>query len=385
MIVDLFAGLGGHDVGLRLEGRTDVVGYELDPDACASARANGLVRVEGDLSTFEPRDTLPGVPVEGHVGSPPCQGFSPAGKGLGMLDMPTILEGVGELAAGRRWTPCVRDPRSALLLQPLRWALAQRPEWIIWEQVPKVLPVWLACADVLGGMGMHTWAGCVTAERHGTPQTRRRAILLASVWHPVAEPTATHSRYHVRDPGRLDTGVAPWVSMGAALHAAGGWTMGDLPQRRGAVRGLDRPAPTMLASVDNGNLRWRLAGAGATSETTAGQPPRELDAPAHGATTKGTAAWVLRMSNQEHAARRGLDRPAATIVPGNRSNLISWHPEHLAGDVKDSGVRLSVREMLVLQGFPADTVVRGGVSSRYRQVGNAIPPQVTAACYREVR
>ena len=80
-IVDLFADAGGWDEGLRLLGY-EAVGIELDRWACATARAAGHERVEADIAAIDPMEF---APVWGLIGSPPCQAYSTAGKGLGPL------------------------------------------------------------------------------------------------------------------------------------------------------------------------------------------------------------------------------------------------------------------------------------------------------------
>ncbi len=54
MILDLFAGPGGWDEGLRLLGVTDVLGIELDRDACAVAEAAGHRRIQVDVTAANP-------------------------------------------------------------------------------------------------------------------------------------------------------------------------------------------------------------------------------------------------------------------------------------------------------------------------------------------
>jgi DNA (cytosine-5)-methyltransferase 1 len=357
-----------------------------------------------------------------------CQSFSMAGKGSGRADSGLILAGVGQVAAGRhprgvlaRLRHRCSDPRTALVLEPLRWALDLRPGWITLEQVPTVLPLWEAVGEVLRGVGYSVWTGNLQAEMFGVPQTRKRAFLIARLDGPVGRqgPVATHSRFHVRNPQRLDVGVAKWVSMAEALgwgatmrpamtvtgggtatggaepfgHAArkgllreveaGRWQFKGGPMENGAVRDLDQPAPTIRAPR-SANMTWLFAGAGATSQVTAGQVPRELDQPAHTITGKGTAAWVYRASNQEHAARRALHAPAPTVNFAQRCNKVEWMPAEIAADPKASGVRVTVEEAAVLQSFPADYPFAGNKGQRYRQVGDACPPLLSAHVLRSV-
>lgn len=66
------------------------------------------------------------------------------------------------------------------------------------------------------------------------------------------------------------------------------------------------------------------------------------------------------------------DRPAATITreSGHVSNGRYTHPEQ--------DRLLSVREMPLLQGFPAAYVFEGKLTDKYNQIGDAVPPMISA-------
>ena len=192
-ILDLFAGAGGWEEGLRPLGLS-ALGIEWERWACATAQAAGHARLQADLSTLDPQDF---APVWGLLGSPPCQAYSTAGKGLGAFDKPLVIACAHELAAGNdtrvaRLSEC-RDRRSLLTVEPLRFALALRPRWVALEQVPAVLELWSLFAGLLAAHGYHTATGVLRAECYGVPQTRRRAFLLASLDGPVELPAATAS------------------------------------------------------------------------------------------------------------------------------------------------------------------------------------------------
>lgn len=164
------------------------------------------------------------------IASPPCQTFSMAGGGAGRKALDEVLglidskayRDVAELRAfGER-----HDPRTALVLTPLAHVYRDAPLFVVFEQVPPVLPVWERCAEEMRAWGYSVWTGIVNAEQYGVPQTRRRAILIARADGVEAKmPTPTHSRYYSRTPDKLDDGVAPWVSMAEAL----GWGMTERP------------------------------------------------------------------------------------------------------------------------------------------------------------
>lgn len=225
MIVDLFAGPGGWDEGLKTHGHT-ALGYEWDQAACDTAIAAGHPRFLRDVAEVE----LDWKDTWGLIASPPCQSYSRAGKQLGRGDRAYVEECAHALAAGNRnarayYAEKCEDPRSLLTVEPLRWALALKPEWVAFEQVPAVLPLWQVFLDLLATFGYRGQVGVLSAEQYGVPQTRRRAFLVASRNKDVRLPDPTHSAYHVRAPDRLDDGVLPWVSMAEAL----GWGLTERP------------------------------------------------------------------------------------------------------------------------------------------------------------
>ena len=108
------------------------------------------------------------------------------------------------------------------MVEPLRWALALMPRFVVLEQVPGVLPVWEAMAEHLRGAGYSVWTGRLRSDEFGVPQTHERAILMADRDQPVAPPRPTHQRWRKGSakvaPGDAG-GLLPWVSMAEAL----GW------------------------------------------------------------------------------------------------------------------------------------------------------------------
>lgn len=183
-VVDLFAGPGGWDVAAR-ELYLSVTGIEWDAAACETRRAAGLATLGpdeyGDVRKYGP-SWFPYA--RGLIASPPCQTFSMAGKGAGREALDDVYAGITSLAHIRRVSGDFTDERTALVLEPLRWALEAidlgRPfEWIALEQVPTVLPVWERYASLLRHFGYSVATGNLQAEQYGVPQTRKRAVLVA--------------------------------------------------------------------------------------------------------------------------------------------------------------------------------------------------------------
>jgi DNA (cytosine-5)-methyltransferase 1 len=270
-----------------------------------------------------------------------------------------------------------------LVVEPLRFALEIRPEFIAFEQVAPVLPLWECVAEYLEDAGYHTWTGKLYAEEYGVPQTRRRAILLASLDGPVAPPAPTHHRYNPRAPRpEAGDGLKPWVSMAEAL----GWTDTDLV---GFPRRADRGETVTLGGVEYRARDLRAASNPAFGMTEkarswgrfpthydqrqTGAVPRSVDAPAPTmlamGLAKGVPVWrggYFRGDAQANATVRPIDAPAPTIKGGHSSLDMGW--------VRQSGIRLSIEEASILQSFRADYPWQGSRSSAFLQVGNAVPP-----------
>lgn len=335
-VVDLFAGPGGWDEGMRGLGLT-AVGIEWDRWACATARAAGHRRIRADVAALDPRRYA----SRGQVGSPPCQGFAAGGLRRGHGDAAVLLEAV----PGMRWrdvradvAPRMDDPRSVLVLEPLRWALAAEPEWLAWEQVPAVLPLWEACAGVLRAVGYDVATGILSAERYGVPQVRRRAFLVARRYAGAALPEPTHARYDPRGRAPADRGLLPCVTMAEAL----GWGM------------TGRPYPTVAPGTAAGGTD-PLAVGGSGARDAVG---RELD------------------------AGRWLPRP----VTGDDDALTLFDVlEPCSGDrAGTAALRVTVREAGLLQGFRGDYPWSGTESAQHMQIGNAVPPPLARAVVAEV-
>lgn len=259
--VDLFAGPGGWDVAARWWGLR-VLGIEWDRAACETRRAAEHPTVEGDVRDFGPLD-FPNVRTL--IGSPPCQTFSTAGNGKGRAALAYIRHFAACLARREDVRAKLRyglvDERTGLVLEPLRWALAAIDlgmpyRTIVWEQVPTVLPVWEALAEILRAEGYSVATGRLSAEQHGAPQTRKRAVLVARLGAEAVLPEPTHDKYRKGIPQTAgDPALLPWVSMGDVLampwrfEAVSNYGTGGDSRKRG-IRTCDEPAATVTSKIN---------------------------------------------------------------------------------------------------------------------------------------
>lgn len=360
-----YAGPGGACEGLRSLGLAPV-GIEWDAAACATRAAAGHLTIRADLATYRPYHR-PGS-VVGYWASPPCQTFSTAGKGDGRDQ----LDDLAAVIHAERWADAdLFDDKTRHVIDAARTAVELAPEWVAMEQVPAVLPLWRALAHVLERHGYSTWCGVLCAADYGVPQTRRRAILMASRVGAVTPPVPTHAER----PGMF--GEAPWVSMADAL----GWS-GAVDRRQQCdgvpVRfGADGPSWALTGKARS----WEVRTNNATS--TGGMYKRGAGEAAPTVTSR-TDLWRVLPSWPFH-------QPATTVAGDPRITARCHHEAGSQGanavdvadvaagvDPGDRPIRLTVRDALILQGFPPDYPVQGSRSKQFEQVGNAVPPPLAA-------
>ncbi|MFJ7164043.1 DNA cytosine methyltransferase [Streptomyces globosus] len=399
LVLDLFAGPGGWSVPLHRFGVRDV-GLEWDEWACRTRAAAGLLTIRTDVAMY-PAWIFAGR-VRGFIASPPCQAWSMAGKRLGLVDQPLVHQAVADLAAGRDTRKALlaacRDERSLLAAEPMRYLRALNavgePEWVAMEEVPDVLPLWKQYAQILRSWGFSVWCGILNSADFGVPQTRRRAILLASRVRTAEPPTPTHAQ--VAEPESLfGPGRARWVSMADAL----GWGATDRPTPTvcagGGPGGGPEPFPsgsrktladarergTWMPRSDGVVLRSRREGAGWAARHGT-RDNRAATAPAPTFTAEAQRwSWSLRSNNQANATVRALSEPAGTLFFGHRANECTWVAEPVPTSAQDGEtpavpepIRITAREAGILQTFPADYPWAGNKGQQFSQIGNAVPP-----------
>ncbi|MEW2266892.1 DNA cytosine methyltransferase [Streptomyces sp. NPDC047868] len=406
IVLDGFAGPGGWSEGLRRWLGLHDVGLEWDEAACDTRRAAGHLTIRVDVSCFV-LGPLVGR-VWGLLMSPPCTKFSAAGNGFGNRVMADLADGIRRMMRGddcrqelrdhiypvalaeqeqaneerrpeKRWSQARVEAAArqdtfltVLVLEPARYLHALLSgdtsggiplDWAAFEQVPSVLPLWEVYAEELRKLGWSAWTGVLNSADFGVPQTRRRAILMASRVRTVMRPEPTHY-----DPkAGMQLWGEPWVTMAEALDLDAGSIVNTRGNRK-TSGGNEFPADGPCQALTGRTRSWTLhtnrnQQADGSRQTT---DPHAAPAPAPALTSKSGGQWVLRNNTQKNAAHRNIDQPAGTLFFGGRCNDVSWSNG-------TQSVRISVAEAAVIQSFPAAYPWQGTKTKQFEQIGNAVP------------
>jgi DNA (cytosine-5)-methyltransferase 1 len=379
----LFAGAGGSSLGLHDAGY-DVEGYEYWLKAVDTHVANGMTCHLHDLSDPTLDDAI--APCDLLWASPPCQPFSAAGDGEGENDdrdgFPWALRIIGRLLP------------SVVIVKNVKGLTFDKHS----DYFGGVL-------RALGDLGYDWQWKVLNSADYGVPQTRERCFIVARrdggriVW-----PAPTHT------PG-VSLFLEPWVTMAAALGWDGEYSyrrgegMTERHGERGPWRMGDAPAPTVHRNTEKDLMVLR------TNSGNGNAHDWEMDPATRPAPTltERTSRWTLNYRqtnvNGEPITCDLTDRPSPTIGTQSQSQWQVWPHQrpattiagdtwvfqpgghHEPGEQSQNAIRLTIAELALLQGFPADYQWTGTKTDQARQVGNAVPPimaQVLADANRPV-
>lgn len=378
VVVDLFAGAGGWDIGAAAAGVT-TVGIESWGRACETRAAAGLPTIRADLTTYQ---APLGATVEGLIASPPCQAWSQAGNREASghaeaLQRLVAYTPTGRIADDAHAYAMSHDlPDLWLAVVPLVWALRHRPRWVAFEQVPAVLPLWRTAAHALEREGWSCWTGVLNAADYGVPQTRQRALLLARVDQPAVPPPATHDR----DPraGLFGDALEPWVSMSDAL----GWpSHADefvaASTRSATVRNGSQPASTILANAAKQG-GWKPGGGRDDAQAV------EIDDPSPTITAKASGQWWWTRPATTVQGDTRIWPPGHKINADDRRRLGDHAAERYGDRAGTNAIKVTLDELAALQTFPPGYPFRGNKNERSTQIGNAVPPLLAHCIIRHL-
>lgn len=349
--VSLYSGAGGLDLGFALAGFAPTWISELDPFAAdthrrlfqqLSSRRPHLANLQytsavGDLLQIPESDLPSSGSADVVIGGPPCQGFSVAGK----MDP--------------------NDKRSKHVFHFLDIVRRVEPKAFVLENVKALYENqrWSGIREALieraDELGYNTIMTLVNASHYGVPQARERMLFIGV---------------------RKDIGApVPLAST----------TASDPPSVREALAQLPK-----FGTPGNDSI--------CTARITTAKSPILRRSPFAGMLFNGAGRPL------------DLDAPSLTLAAsmgGNKTPIVEQHL--LDGEVKSSWVvdyhadlwssdgkavrtavpsqlrRITVEEAAALQTFPLDMEWAGPQSSKYRQIGNAVPPRLGLAAAEAIK
>lgn len=329
-VASLFCGRGGSSLGYKWAGFREVLACDWDKDAIECFRLNfpEVPTFHGDVKqlTAAKFTALSGIqPGELDVldSSPPCQGFSTAGK--------------------RRLT----DPRNSLAWEVIRLLRELQPRAFVLENVSGLVKghmkgVYLTIINELRACGYDAKGAVLDAQFFGVPQERKRVIIV---------------------------GVRADLRVGAS-H----------PPPAGRPIPVAQALPGTLATRSMAINKW-IPGARAAATVCASGGDYSIVREYH--SERVIEAWHASRPGQSlQKARRyvgsfqsvRLDprKPSPTQIAAH----LNWHWSEPR--------QLTIPESATLQSFPADFQWPSNKGIAQRLIGNAVPPKLMEAIARHV-
>jgi len=326
--ISLFSGAMGLDIGLMQAGIKIEIGQDFDAYCVQTMIANGHKGILGDIRDISPESLLRETNMKAGepflvCGGPPCQPFSTAGKRLG-----------------------INDPRGSLFRDFVRMIDVIRPRFFVMENVKGLMSALLKDADgkntetkVLDiildefrKLNYKTVYGVLDAVNYGVPQFRERFVLIGSRDNEdIFLPVPTHFHVHQNSNYR-------WRTLGDTIR--------NLENVEGECGAFSESRLKYLKMIPEGG-NWKNL-------------PEEIMQEAMGGAFHsggGKVGFYRRLS---------YSQPSPTVVtsPVQKATMMC-HP------TKDRP--LSVAEYARIQQFPDDWNFMGNMSSKYKQIGNAVP------------
>ena len=328
--ISLYCGAGGLDLGFIRAGFNVSWAIDSDPWAIETYNTNldphGLC---GDILKVDPpSDLCPDI----LIGGPPCQGFSV----------------IGRMDPG--------DPRSRHVDHFFDVVETLRPRAFVMENVKALgaSPRWEHIRTRLlgraGKLGYERSLFVLNAQDYGVPQARERMFLVGLLDGRPVRPVPT-------------TAEQPPTVRNALAHLPRFGEPGN--DESCAARIIPARSPIMRPSPFHGSLLFNGSGR-----------PLELDGPAKTlpASMGGNATPIIDQEEAENGAEPWVVGYHRRLQQGGKP--LRHVPKRLR--------RITVQEAAALQTFPPGWRFCGPRVAQYRQVGNAVPPNLAEAVAKSV-
>ena len=346
--ISLFSGAMGLDLGFMESGVNIMLGNDIDKDSYNTVISNmpGFNFINDDIDKIEPEDLMkkagitPGQ-VDLLIGGPPCQPFSPAGRRAGLNDP--------RASPLRYFIKAIKELKpAAFVMEEVPGLISSRLKHFPYYDKYKRTPVgdevrgsaFQAVLEMLNSTGYKFSYKVLNAADYGAPQIRNRVIFIGLKEGEPSFPEPTHS-------GDGSGEREPWITF---------WE---------SARKLRYTKDMELAKEDLEYMKYVPPGGNWSVM------PQEVVKLAMG------SAYESEGGRMGFYRRLPWDEPSPTLVtsPAQKGTFLV-HPEF--------DRFLSIAEYKVLQGFPDSWKISGGMGSKYRLIGNAVPTYLSKAISRHV-
>lgn len=370
LAVDLFAGAGGLSLGLEQAGYEIAASVEYDPIHAAvhqfnfpygatfcidvSKTTGARIRENSEIGEHE---------IHLVAGGPPCQGIS---------------------LMGRR---AIDDPRNVLLKEFVRIVLELRPRYFLMENVAglmvgahrQLLDEVVEEFESSGDYDVVSPVQVLQAADYGTPQSRRRLILLGARkgLRLPTYPAPTHA------PRTIRGGVPknPRLPIGPSVIDA----IGDLPDADAFPELLKSDQVDHVSYRKPSRYAAQLRGSAESSDDFSHPRPRVPDRLTSSTRTIHTTKSISRFLNTEPGTTEKV------------SHFLRLHPDGIcntlrAGTASDHGAYtaprpihpihprvITVREAARLHGYPDWFRFHVTKWNGFREIGNSVPARLAQA------
>jgi len=357
IVIDLFSGAGGMSYGFHAHPHFDVVAAVdaqvgkpssgMGTLGCNNTYAAniGIVPFERDLSHLDGSglarllsSALNGQDLDVILACPPCTGFSRTNPSNHLRD----------------------DPRNSLVVRVAIWVAELQPKVVIMENARELIHGnfsyhYERLRKELRQLGYKVHGSIYFLDRFGLPQKRQRALIIAArsdvslrtlenLWRGYrVSPNATTVRRAIAYLPPVEAGEA---HPSDPMHVC----------------------PKLARATTRRRLQLLPKDGGAWIDLVSHPEADEVLTPA----MKRYVAEGKLGSHPDVYGRLWWDRPAVTIKRecAHVGNGRYSHPEQ--------DRLLTVREMAILQGFPADYVFKASsLANMYRHIGDAVPPLIS--------